>query len=279
MSTATDPTTAPVPDSSSSALAPADPASNAGVEPAAPRSGWRHAARWFASELTVVVAGVLIALAVQAWWQGRSDRERETDYLRQLLADTRENRRLLEAQIATDSAAREQSLAMSRLLRSRDPLPPLDSLLSWSRLAGNGNLRLVTGTQTGLLQTGEVRLIRNPDLRRTTLDLAASITRTEVTVDRNRDHLIVYADARDASLIRHATRLAPVGAASPLEHAIDIDWWRRVDFAALRGDVAGRAAFQRAVYVMNNELVALRRLRGPLQEYESALDAELRTAR
>ena len=48
---------------------------------------WRRGVSWFLAEFLVVVAGVLVALAVSAWWQGRLDRQHETEYLQQLDAD------------------------------------------------------------------------------------------------------------------------------------------------------------------------------------------------
>lgn len=62
---------------------------------------WRAAFR----EFVVIVAGVLAALAAQAWWTSHEDRARERDYLAQLLADTRENERRLETAIHEDEIA------------------------------------------------------------------------------------------------------------------------------------------------------------------------------
>ncbi|HEX8830342.1 MAG TPA: hypothetical protein VF705_04210, partial [Longimicrobium sp.] len=53
--------------------------------------GWRGALR----EFGIIVAGVLCALGAQAWWEQHEERGREGDYLRQILADTRENERRL----------------------------------------------------------------------------------------------------------------------------------------------------------------------------------------
>lgn len=68
-------------------------ASGVPPEPLAPeaaprqrRFDWRPKARWFAAEIVVVVAGVLIALALNAWWQGRQDHALETHTLRELRA-------------------------------------------------------------------------------------------------------------------------------------------------------------------------------------------------
>lgn len=59
-------------------------AGGASVEPGIHR--W-HRLRWFLSEFLVIVAGVLVALAVNAWWQGRQDRQVEIAYLQQLQLD------------------------------------------------------------------------------------------------------------------------------------------------------------------------------------------------
>src|SRR5688572_25817782 len=48
---------------------------------ASDKSGWRARVRWFAAEFLVVVTGVLVALALQAWYEDRQDRDRETAYL------------------------------------------------------------------------------------------------------------------------------------------------------------------------------------------------------
>lgn len=38
---------------------------------------WRPKLRWFAAEILIVVCGVLIALALNAWWQGREQAREE----------------------------------------------------------------------------------------------------------------------------------------------------------------------------------------------------------
>jgi hypothetical protein len=63
--------------------------------------GWMGALR----EFSIIVAGVLCALGAPAWWDGYQERGRERDYLRQLLADTRENEARLAAAMASDSAS------------------------------------------------------------------------------------------------------------------------------------------------------------------------------
>ncbi len=52
-----------------------------------PAVDWRPKARWLVAEIVVVVAGVLIALALDARWQDRQDASQERVYLDQLAAD------------------------------------------------------------------------------------------------------------------------------------------------------------------------------------------------
>lgn len=66
-------------------LLPVPPA-NDSPDPALPASpprqwAWRPKLRWFAAEIVVVVAGVLIALALNAWWGARQDAAAERSYL------------------------------------------------------------------------------------------------------------------------------------------------------------------------------------------------------
>ena len=52
-----------------------------------PTVDWRPKARWLAAEIVVVVAGVLIALALDAWWEDRQAAAQERVYLNQLASD------------------------------------------------------------------------------------------------------------------------------------------------------------------------------------------------
>jgi hypothetical protein len=62
---------------------PANARASAGV------AKWRRSLRWFLAEFLVVVTGVIVARACNAWWQNRLDARRELVYLHQLSADLR----------------------------------------------------------------------------------------------------------------------------------------------------------------------------------------------
>lgn len=133
--------------------------------PAPRRWDWRRGARWFAAEFLVVVTGVLVALAVGAWWQGRQDAASERAYLRQLAAELRQ----------TESAARSADAFLLPVDRAgsllwlafyeADP-PPRDSLLAWAeRSMWTSSVRPVVGTAEALVATGDLALIRDDSLR------------------------------------------------------------------------------------------------------------------
>ncbi|MGH7578338.1 MAG: hypothetical protein ACREM1_24890 [Longimicrobiales bacterium] len=139
-------------------------------------AGWKRSL----GELTLIVVGVLIALGANAWWEGRVDRGRERSWLRQLLADVREN----EARI--EGAIEFNKIKVAELARFRDavaaftrpdtgPLPPGDSLASWSSGFSFDDLEALTGTYTALVQTGDVQLLHNDSLRFRVIAYAADM--------------------------------------------------------------------------------------------------------
>ena len=136
------------------------------TEPSALKpSQWRGSIRWFAAELLVVVAGILIALALQAWWNTRSDREREERYLLQLRAD------LLQTELSVrtaDSVMAPRDAEGARALRAfyQPEPPPTDSLVYWAYHSLWYELpRPVLGTVEALVTTGDLGLIQSDSLR------------------------------------------------------------------------------------------------------------------
>ena len=135
--------------------------------PDAPRLrwDWRRGARWFGAEFLVVVTGVLVALAVGAWWQGRQDAATEAAYLGQLTADLRETERAAaDADAFLRPVDRAGSLLWLAFYRA-DP-PPRDTLLAWAeRAMWTAAVRPVTGTAEALVATGDLALVRDDSLR------------------------------------------------------------------------------------------------------------------
>jgi hypothetical protein len=135
---------------------------------------WRRSARWFAAELLVVVCGVLIALALGSVYENRQDREREANYMRQLIADLKETERLMDQ---SDSINARWDTSIASLLKSYrgGGTPPRDSVLRWMGDVQMDNPVPVLGTADALVRTGDLQLIEDLDLRSTLISYVSSV--------------------------------------------------------------------------------------------------------
>lgn len=150
-------------------------------------SAWRPSwptVRHLAAEFILILAGVLTALFVDTWWKGRDDRALERTYLMQLLEDTRDNQEILERTIAGYTASRTGTGRL--LLAFRDPTQRIsaDSMARWARISVPA-FDPITGTMRGLLETGQIRLVRNDAIRRAIVATDAEISSIEARVGRN----------------------------------------------------------------------------------------------
>ena len=126
--------------------------------------GWGRV-QWLAAELTIIVVGILVALAVQSRVEERANRDREREYLRQLRADLRETER---AVMRDDSIHRPRDRAGVMLLHAffTPVRPPRDSVVVWAITATwYETPRPVLGTAEALVSTGDLSLLRDFRLR------------------------------------------------------------------------------------------------------------------
>lgn len=130
------------------------------------RRSWRGGVRWFAAEFLVVVSGILVALALQAWYQGRQDAHVAQVYLSQFEADLDATERDLRSAIAQDSSRADLGTRIVAAFHSDAPLAP-DTARSWLKLQFGffSDPRPVLATVTTLIETGDIKLIADPPLR------------------------------------------------------------------------------------------------------------------
>ena len=126
---------------------------------------WLRVLRWFAAEFFVVVTGVLVALALNAWWQERQDRRLETAYLNQLYEDlTATEADLAEAVDSMTSRA----LAAGRVSQAywlETPPPAAELARLMVEPVSTRRHRPVLGTAEALVSSGDLSLIRSEPLR------------------------------------------------------------------------------------------------------------------
>ena len=159
-----------------------------------PVVNWRKGTRWFAAEFLVVVTGVLVALALNAWWEARQDQLRERAYLSQLRADLNDNRERLEESIRLEELTRNGAIAALNALNRPGPVPP-DSALHFmitQRASFYSDPRLLMGTVSALVQTGDVKLLRNSRIRQSVIAYQSQIDADQVELSRWVERLLSY---------------------------------------------------------------------------------------
>jgi len=118
------------------------------------------------SGLTVIVAGVLIALWCDSTWAERQDRTREREILADLLDEFRENEAILVADIDANRRSQAAGRAWAEAMLG-DVTVSADSLSSlWGALSGWRRFDPVSGALRSLVDGGELHLIMNQELRR-----------------------------------------------------------------------------------------------------------------
>lgn len=212
----------------------------------------------FLGELVLIVGGVLIALAIDSWWEGHQEREQERAYLDQLLVDLRETEDRLHTSIAGDSAMLDRvSGVLDRAFNGH--LPPPDSLVLPT---GYTQFRPLSGTQAALVQSGDLRLVRNDSIRFQVIAYAALIDATE-TILRHAETLIWTSTDR---VILGRARHSRGGAGG----------WGGIDVAAALGDPEVISALQVQAAASQTRVRNLGRLQGPTSDLVRLIDAELR---
>jgi hypothetical protein len=125
----------------------------------------------------VIVVGVLVALALDGWWQTREERVRESAYLEAVVAELQSHITELEASLAGNRTAHD-ALERARQIR-RDGQHPDSARAFLSSLVEALTYLVVPTVSTAvyddLVSTGNIRLIRDDVARGTVLETYSSI--------------------------------------------------------------------------------------------------------
>lgn len=118
-------------------------------------------------EMFVVVASILIAFGLDAWWQSREDREEEQMVLVALLEEMTAVKDAIEVQRSFHEAVSESIIRLKETTAARsieihpDTLDKLLADICW----WGGESNYGTGTLTSVITSGKLSLIQNEELR------------------------------------------------------------------------------------------------------------------
>ncbi len=167
----------------------------------AKNSLWPKRLRWFFAELIVVVAGILLALGLQSWWQGRDNDARGALYQQQILADARLTRNTYQKALAADYKLRTATLHLSEALHQNTDSLQAEQAMQWLSVASGWfyDPRPIFGNINSLINTGEIQRIQNPQIRASIIEHASIINGALADADGQPDRM---RRANDNELLR-----------------------------------------------------------------------------
>ena len=126
------------------------------------RLNWTYAI----SELVIVVAGVMIALAAEDWRQGRQDRALELEYVQNLIEDLQSDTAAITAirDATRERAENAQTILSVYDTRSR-PAAPTDFVRAVEYGSYFSDPAYTTTTVDDLTSTGNLRLLRSAEVK------------------------------------------------------------------------------------------------------------------
>lgn len=150
-----------------------------------------HRIGLFVAELVLVIAGILIALAVDGWISDLRDRQTEAVYLELLARDIEEIRHQVDLQIEFEKERIDAAATVYAALTTSDPasrraeIGPLLATLVTRR-----TLSLSSATYDQMVSSGHLQLIRSYELRNMIVRFFAALERIERVTDNNNRELI-----------------------------------------------------------------------------------------
>ncbi|MEJ2385633.1 MAG: hypothetical protein P8Y54_14830 [Xanthomonadales bacterium] len=125
-------------------------------------------ARWglLLSEMALIVASILLAFALDSWWDERKDRVEEAEILQGLQEEFRLNRAVLERRLAQHTKEQGELVILRAATRNghwTDDALELDEALA--AMITPPTTDLGNGVLDALISSGRIELLRNRELR------------------------------------------------------------------------------------------------------------------
>lgn len=178
----------------------------------------RQSVKWLLLEAAAIVFSILVAFWIDAWWQDHSDQVRLGEYLSQARADTLANQQRLTEALQLERA--QQGAVQEILAALRSPAAmTLESARAWTQLEPGfiwySDPRLLDGAITALVATGDINLIRNPQVKSSLVGYLGQLKADMNEFDRGVSQFLLHHD----ELLR-AFELAREPDAGPGEDAL-----------------------------------------------------------
>jgi hypothetical protein len=146
---------------------------------------------FFVAELVLVIAGVLVALAVDGWISDSHDRKTEVVYLELLARDVEGIRHQADLQIEFEKEKIDAAAKAYAALTTSDPRTKRAEIgSSLAMLVSRRTIRLSSATYDQMVSSGHLQLIRNHELRNRIVRFFATMERNERITDNNNRELI-----------------------------------------------------------------------------------------
>jgi len=200
--------------------------------------------RLLLGEFVVIVVGVLMALWVDQLREARVNAELEVEYLESLVID-------LDADLAqfdeTDAWMRRQEDAAATVLALYEGSPPTENvadLVAAVETAGWQYFPSITrNTIDDLKSTGNLRLIRDPEMRRAIAAYYATVEGVSIPLADMRDRIWAQYDARVANVLGPGARLGVLQRPESFGHGITSDALEAAAPSSLEELIAALRAF------------------------------------
>ena len=128
------------------------------------------------AEIAIIIVGVLIAFQVENWRIDRDSVEQEAAQLAALRADFLENASRLREVIALQEKVVDAQSRLLRIASRIDPRPRKDELIQLITTSQSFyRLKAVMGAYRSLVSSGDMRLLRNSDLRAALAEFADTL--------------------------------------------------------------------------------------------------------
>ena len=147
---------------------------------------WRRGVQWFGAQFLVVVAGVLVALSLDAWLQGRQEVKSESSYLARLSRDIARSITDLEQFAAFETRQLEDATVAQRAI-TQVPVTGGTAKLSeaLAHLLTRQTMVMKNSTYLDLVSTGHLTLIRDAKLRDEIVDFYQVTGQRFEVINRN----------------------------------------------------------------------------------------------